>query len=214
MQPGDAGIRLAVGVSGSGKTYGLTQDAKESARLGMPIIVLDRMREWTVGHAGTTTVEKAAQYVEKGARLVIVRAPDFYAAVEEALAWARDYKGVAGVVVPEAHGAFPNSARLQGAAEDVATAWRHHKVALWCDTQRLSLINRTITEQADELRIYTVRGELDMRVVKEIGGKELVTVVQQCADKMRQGEKGWHVCLDQSRLGPYTATRFVAKAPK
>jgi hypothetical protein len=31
---------------------------------------------------------------------------------------------------------------------------------------------------------------------------------------MRQGEKGWHVCLDQSRLGPYAATRFVPKANK
>ena len=207
LRPTDAGIRLAVGVSGSGKTYGVTNDVKRAAASGMPVMVIDRMREWTVGHAGVTTIEAGAKAAEKGAKLIIVRPRDFVAAVEEACAWAIAQPGVAGVAVPEAHGALPNSMRLSGAVEDVATAWRHHKVALWCDTQRLALINRTVTEQACELRIYAVRGELDMRVVKELGGAALVDAVKECARRMRDGEKGWHVKLDVSGLGPYLPQR-------
>lgn len=203
----EAGIRLSVGVSGAGKTFGVRREVCEAARAGVPVLVIDRMHEWERGDAGAFDVATAARYVDQGARLVIVRPRDVVAAAEEACAWARDRRELAGVALPEAHRIAPNGARLSDALEDCATAWRHFRVALWCDTQRISLLSRTITEQARTLRLYAIVGDLDARAVAELGGRELAEQVQEAARRLAGGEPGWHVELGLVRVPPYELRR-------
>lgn len=207
LAPNEPGIRLSIGVSGAGKTYGVTRDVYRAAQAGTPVLVIDRMHEWTRGDAGARTIADAAKHVERGARLVIVRPADVVAASEDACAWARDFDGVAGVAIPEAHRACPNAGRLSPAIDDVATAWRHHRVALWLDTQRIALLNRTLTEQARVIRLYAIVGDLDTRVVSELGGRELAAAVRACAEKLAAGEPGWHVALGLVRTPPYHVVR-------
>jgi hypothetical protein len=207
MRDDEPGIRLSIGVSGAGKTHGIREDVYRAARAGLPVLVIDRMCEWERGDAGARDVATAARHVESGARLVVVRPSDAVAAAEEACAWARDYPGAAGVAIPEAHRVAPSSSKLPEALEDVACAWRHHRVALWVDTQRIALLSRTITEQARSIRLYAIVGDLDSRVVAELGGRELADCVHACAAKLADGEPGWHVELGLVRVPPYQVRR-------
>jgi hypothetical protein len=206
VNPAESGIRVAIGVSGAGKTHGIRREVY-SAAAHYPVIVLDRMHEWDRGDAGCTTVADAAKVIQAGARLVIVRPADVVSAAEAACLWARDYPGQAGVAIPEAHRPLPNGARLSPGAEDVACAWRHYKVSLWLDTQRFALLNRTITEQAREIKLYAVAGELDTRLVAELGGRELALLVRESAARLSKGEPGWHVALGLVRVPPYRLSR-------
>lgn len=180
----------------------------------MPIMVLDRMCEWgSVPQSlasvtvGCQTIPQAIEHARRGKRLIIVRPTDVVAASEAACAWARDYRGIAGVAIPEAHRVAPNVNKLPLAIDDVATAWRHHRVALWLDTQRIALLNRTLTEQARELRLYAIVGDRDLSVVGEIGGKDLTAKVMECAARLAGGESGYHVELGLVRTPPYVIKR-------
>lgn len=213
MDTAEPGIRLAVGISGTGKTHGIKQQIYRSACV-MPVMVLDRMHEWNevppalAGRTvGCQTIAQAREHAKRGKRLIVVRPSDIIVASNEACAWARDWKGVAGVAIAEAHRVAPNVNSLPLAIDDVATAWRHHKVALWLDTQRFALLNRTLTEQARELRIYSVVGDRDLSVVSEIGGKALVASVMECAARLARNEPGWHVELGLVRTPPYDLKR-------
>ncbi|MCH8198541.1 MAG: hypothetical protein IIA54_00525 [Chloroflexi bacterium] len=227
----EPGIRLAVGVSGAGKTHGLRAQVYRAVRSGMPVIVLDRMHEWNEvpGDLVPVTcvvpdVAQALEYIPQGARLCVVRPSDVLTEALSACEWARDYQGVAGVACSEAHRIAPNtSATLPGPLEDVALAWRHHRVALWLDTQRISLLSRTLTEQARELRIYAVGGDRDLARLREVGGKQLEDAAKECARRLvglgeydDQGnqrtaplppEPGWHVLIRVTPLPPYHLER-------
>lgn len=222
MNDADPGIRLAVGVSGSGKTYGITRQLYRAAET-IPIVVIDRLREWRSmppqlkGKAAlVSSMDDARRLFERGGTLAILTARDDYERhASEAFRWAcehtipgrRPADSPAGVAIPEAHSIFPNGDRLTGWADEVACRWRHHGVALWLDTQRISLINRTLTEQARELRVYAVSGSLDLRALKEYGGKELAEAATQCARRLRDGERGWHVKIRITPIPPYELER-------
>lgn len=170
-------------------------------------MVIDRMAEWDRGDAGARSVEQAAKLIDGGARLVIVRTSDAVRSAVEACGWARDHRELAGVAIPEAHRVAPNSGRLPTEIEDAACAWRHHRVSLWLDTQRIALLSRTLTEQARLIRIYAVVGELDLRTIAELGGRELGEAVRMCAARLHRGEPGWHVALGLVRTPPYALER-------
>jgi hypothetical protein len=206
---GEAGIRVAVGVSGAGKTHGVRKQIYAAAE-HMPVIVIDRMCEWSAVPArlsGRTQIVNSV-FAAKGAissggvRLAIVQCKD--AAKEAALAceWARDYPEIAGVAIPEAHRCAPNKGSLPQPIEDAACAWRHHRVALWLDTQRFALLSRTLVEQAREIRVYA-SGPRDVdAVVAELGGPELSDAIRECGDRLARGEPGWHVRLQQTSIRP------------
>lgn len=219
MRPSEPGIRLNVGISGAGKTHKAKAEVFAAAR-EIPVMVIDRMMEWDGAPlpAGEVVwvenVDAAKRAIEEGARLAIIRPLsgskgwDVVSMSEEACAWARDHRGVAGVCIPEAHRVAPNvGGKLPESIEDVACAWRHYKVALWLDTQRISLLSRTLTEQARVLSIFAVVGDRDLSVVKEIGGQELVDRVQECAAKLAAGQPGWHVELGLVRVPPFVIVR-------
>jgi hypothetical protein len=214
LGPHEAGIRLAVGVSGAGKTHGARSSVIAAARAGTPVIVVDRMREWNQTPAdlhdrtrGATSIAEAAKAVNDGAAIVVVRTSNDVRASIDACAWARDHERLVGVCLPEAHRIAPNAGALPTAVEDVACAWRHYKVALWLDTQRLPLLNRTLTENAREVRLYAVTGDVDFARVRELGGRELERAVRECAARLARGEAGWHVRLGLVRVPPYVLAR-------
>lgn len=217
MRKAEPGLFVRVGVSASGKTYGVRESVYTAVRAGMPVMVLDRMREWgrvprDLGDlvAGARSVAALAAAAAGGARLLIVRPPsgELEVAAAEACAWARDVAGVAGVAIPEAHAVMPKHGRLEPACEDVVTAWRHHHVALWVDTQRLALLSSHVVELARELHLHAMVGKRDLMVLRELGGPWLEAGVQWCARKLGAGEAGWHVTLDLIRVPPYVARRI------
>jgi len=215
MNDTDPGIRIAVGVSGAGKTIGLRAQVYRAVAGGMPVMGMDRMHEMTevpenIAPLTTlvATVAEGAQYIAQGARFVIVRPADVISESMAACAWARDYPGVAGVAISEAHRVAPNTGSpLPRDLEDVALAWRHHRVALWLDTQRLSLLSRTLTEQARELRVYAVGGERDLQRLREMGGNGLEDAAKEAARRLVAGEAGWHVAVRVTALPPYLLER-------
>lgn len=219
LSPKEPGIRLAVGASGSGKTYGMSQDVLKAVR-HYPVMVIDSMTEWVgrdapikipadISAGLARSVKQGAELAKQGKRLiVVVPTVDIEVAAEEACGWARDYKGRCGLSISEAHRPMPNGGRLTRNIDDIATKWRHFDVSLWCDTQRLPQLHKLITEQARELRIYTIYGPRDLAVIaNEIGGQPLVAAVNECADLLSQGQPGWHVNLGISRRPPFTKVR-------
>lgn len=207
------GLRVSVGVSGAGKTFGIRSSVYSAAR-HHPVIVIDRMREWTtaprdIPAAGARTVADAVRAIEAGTRLVILRAPtvELDQAAELACAWARDAPYLAGVAIPEAHNIAPSGAKLSPALSDVATAWRHFKVALWLDTQRFALLSRTLTDTARELRLYALVGDRDLSVVRELGGPALAANCIEAAARLSRGEAGWHTRLGLVRVPPFELER-------
>jgi hypothetical protein len=202
-------------VSGSGKTHGVKSSVFRAAR-SHPIIVLDRMAEWDsvpVDLArrtrGVVGLREAREAVRSGARLVIVR--DSRSDIEELFArackWAIKYPGLAGVACPEAHRACPNAKPLRPDVEIAVTQWRHHKVALWVDTQRLPLLSRTVTEQATLLKLYAIVGDRDLSVVRSTWGSQCEAAVRECANRYARGEPGWHVALGLNRAPPFKLAR-------
>ena len=215
------GLRLSVGVSGSGKTHGLRRQVYRAVLSGVPVMVLDRMREWTtlppevakvaVGVTPESGVQLARAWLDEGARLVIVQTRDVERDTILACEWARDNPKHCGIALTEVHRAAPNTgAPLPSALEDVALAWRHHHVSFWCDTQRLSLCNRTFTEQVRELRVHAVGGERDLMRLREMGGAELAQAATECARRLVAGEPGWHVLIRTVALPPYELQREPA----
>lgn len=204
------GVRLAVGVSGSGKTYGLRREIY-TATTTHPVLVIDPMREWrtappSCAPVGVRSVRDAIKAVDSGARLVVIETSDVVTDAEQACQWARS-RGDCGVAMPEAHRIAPNGDRLSGALDACATAWRHYRVTLWLDTQRIALLHKTLTEQASEIRLHAVFGVRDLAVIREWGGRELEKAVSDCAEKLANGEPGWCVRLGMVRRPPYQIER-------
>lgn len=207
-----AGISLSIGVSGSGKTYGLRRQVFRAAST-MPILIIDRMREWNA--VPRALAKRTAGYhaiadalADDGpSTLRIVRTRNLEADFQAACEWAYATDRPRGVACSEAHRVLPNASRLQGAIEDCVTAWRHRNVTLWLDTQRLSLLNRTTTEQATDLRLYAIAGDLDRRTIRASWGGECLDAVDECSRRLGAGDPGWHVPMGVSRLGPYTIAK-------
>lgn len=216
----EPGVRLAVGVSGSGKSHGIVMDVRRAVRAGVPVVVVDSMHEWThvprdiaklvtalPSDARRADIEAA---VSGGKRLIVIRTRTAAAtirAAETACAWAIRHAGLAGVAIPEAWQVAPSHGALPPMLATVTRAWRHKRVCLWLDAQRVSMVSRHVTELARELRFYATAGDRDFLVMRDIGGQALVAAVRECAVKLAAGEPGWHVSLGVRRIGPYTIER-------
>lgn len=228
IRPGEAGMRVLVGVSGAGKTHTVKRLVFQACAYH-PVIVLDGMKEWSEvpGELGSTTagaldIGQAIARVQEGKRLVIVRPQrgQLATVAEQVCQWAVDANGLVGVAMPEAHNVAPNGKPLPPALQDIATAWRHHKVALWADTQRIALLSRTITENARELRVFATMGDADLDTVRGLAwgrsGSDLFNAVVQCAEKLSAcvcpspncNAHGYHVVLGIKRLPPFDLVRL------
>lgn len=221
------GLHVAVGISGAGKTHSVKRGVWIAAAEGMPVIVLDRMYEWTqfpqalarfVQLRHSHDVDGIKKALDDGARIVVVR-DDPARHVEPAHVAMQmcdlikkrsrsENRGPHGIAIPEAHVIAPRH-RIDGPVREVATAWRHFRVGAWFDTQRIAALNAAITENARDLRIFATVGELDHQRFREIarGSAELSACALDAADRMERGEPGWHVKLGLSRKPPYELVR-------
>lgn len=215
------GLRLSVGVSRAGKTFGLRRQVYAAVRAGVPVMVLDRLREWTalpadlaplaVGVAPEGGVPLAVEWLAEGARFVIVHTRDVEKDILLACEWALTAPQHVGIATSEVHRAARNTgAPLPEPLEDVALAWAHFNVSFFCDTQRISLCHRTLTEQMRELRVYATGGDLDLARLREMGGVALADAAKECARRLVAGEPGWHVSIRTVAIGPYELVRVPA----
>lgn len=223
LTPTSAGLSVSIGISGSGKSYGIRKSVAESVCAGMRVIAVDPLREWTslspsdarqiadvLAVSVTTRDLKRALAAAKREALVIYQ-PEMVSTLasdcDAIFAEACQSSDVVGIAVPEAHRIAPPAKALTPFVDEVATAWRHRGVRLWLDTQRLSRLHLSITENARELRLYALAGRRDLEVVDELGGRELVEAVRECARRMLDGEPGYHVSLDIAREPPFDVRR-------
>lgn len=217
LGPNDKGVRVSFGVSGSGKSHGITRDVFAFVAAGHPCIVLDTMHEWQ--HVPrelasltrrVSSVPNAVTRIEGGTRLAIVTSEDVAMDTEQACEWATSSPELRGVALTEAWQVAGSNERLAPGLRRVTRAWRHYNVATWLDAQRVSLLSRNVTELATELRLYAIVGDRDFAVIREIGGRALESAVRECAARLAKGEPGWHVRLGASRVPPYIVTRGAA----
>lgn len=221
LPPSKPGVRVAVGISRSGKTYGIRADVLRAVHEGaMPIIVIDRMHEWTSFPRSLTPmtvrvndVRAAAAAIEGGARLAIVHATietsprESIAACEWACATKAELRGVC---FNEAHVAAPSGRqKLAPAIAEIAGAWAHYNAALWADSQSVWKLHPDLHGNATELRLYAMGAARDFAACREIGTPELAERVREAGQRLSDGEPGWHVRLGVVRLPPYELTRRV-----
>lgn len=221
MHPSEPALRVAIGVSGSGKSYYVKNEVLIAART-IPVMVIDMMREWPAVPipndlmpyaAPAYDVATAIKAVAAGKRLVVIQPADMMAASIQAAEWARQYPGVAGLAIHECHHVAPVNQPMPIEIDRIATQWRHHRVAFWADCQRIARLHHSITDNARELRLFAQWGDLDLKRVKEIGGQPLVDAINDCArrfaptDEGGQNEPGWHVRLGVLRTPPFQIVR-------
>lgn len=226
LEPHEDGCRVALGTCGSGKSHGINRDLRV-AMLLMPIIVIDVPGEWRTGPRGSVLardVGDASYQIEQGARMAIIRPQgedleDLARLADDAFAWAIEQstpdakQATAGVAISEGSMVWPNGCRLAAATRTAMTQWRHCHVASWIDVQRAAELAPTITELARETRVYAMGGPHELKRLYAMGGRELVLEVGECMRRFQEGGgargtgQGWHVTLDESRMGPYEVTR-------
>jgi hypothetical protein len=206
-------ITVHIGMSGAGKTYALRAEVyRHLLDHGRSAIIVDQMAEWSTAPPNLSTglvanVEEARSALAEGLRCAVIRLPtDPYVAVEESCRWALD--NAATVVVPEAQLVAPPSI-LGPNMKTMVCAWRHHDAALYVDTQRISLLNRTIVDLARMVRVFAVAGDRDHSVLRDLGGRELSDAAYECAERLERGEPGWHVPLGIRRRGPYELVKYA-----
>lgn len=198
LHPTDSGLSLAVGLQGSGKSFGMGDSYQKSARAGMDVIVVDRNCEVRTIPPDlaplacvvpTTAVARRA--LRAGKRLVYVQpatSSDFEQ-VWDACRWAMEKRRaglVRGVAFPEAHDFAPNEQRvLDESLSELVAKWRHRDARAWFDTQRLSMLNATLYNACfgGEVRVYAQRGPRDIDIVKQLGGAAMAAGVLKCADR-------------------------------
>jgi hypothetical protein len=230
LRDSDPGPRVAVGVSGAGKTHSVRAGVYGAARAGVPVIALDIPKEWlevptdlAKSTALVATVPDAIKAVNDGKTLAIVRikATQGASAAIAAAEWATDRRekakelperALSGIAIPEAHHVFPLNKPMPGPLAEIVLQWRHVRCALWCDSQRFALLGRALREQARETRLFAC-GPGDLKDLYETGGDELVAAIREAVSRFGGGEgdpksePGWHVRLGPSRLGPYELVR-------
>lgn len=206
-------ITVHIGLSGAGKTYALKGEVhRHVARTLQKTIVIDQMFEWSTvpaflhDRAACVATWDDAMKAVRDCLLVVVRTSDKPAPlIESACEWALDSRG--GVAAPEIQMAAPPG-NLSPAIRKMSCAWRHYGASFWADTQRVSLVNRTVIDLAQCVRVFAVAGDRDHAVLRDLGGRELSDAAYDAATKMSEGEPGWHVRLGIVRRGPYELTRY------
>jgi hypothetical protein len=206
-------VLLHVGVSGSGKTFALQEDACERIDAGRRALIIDTAREWNASpHAidpvYVETLDAARESLRRGTRMVVLRvarpttlgpAPKGEVPlIERACALALDERAI-DLVVTEAHMHLAGDDAVGVQTRTLITQYRHYGCALAVDTQRFAALATRVRAQASAMRLFALVGSRDLVAVDEVGGPALVAAVQACNAKLAAGEAGWHVYIDPKR---------------
>ncbi len=207
------GVRIHVGLPGAGKTHTMLFELEAFTIGGVPVIVFDRNREIKAWPGPSEILDS-----KKFRDLRALKAGILYIVYDElnetlmnyrhAIRLAKHYRDelvkkrpeitlAAGIAVPEAHLLLPKAG---GNLEIVSatTLWRHRKLALWFDTQRLALLNTTAVEvargpNAGGLRLFPMGGHNDLKLVKAMGGKPLMEMMYAVNKGYSKGVKGVYI---------------------
>lgn len=214
-------MRVSAGLSGAGKSHANQIGIFEHARRGVPICIVDRLREWNKlpeefleKSAVASSFELLEPLLDSGEIVLGILQCGLGEVQDETVKVARwagkDTSKLTGIGLPEAHMALPKSwEAIDKDVQKMVTEWRHHNVAWWLDTQRFARLNTDIVELAREVRLFAMIGRNDFKALREIsGGNDLTKAVQECAAKLDEDEPGWHVHLRARRSGPYDITRL------
>lgn len=251
MRPTSPGTRGSVGACGAGKSYGIRKEVEAAVRGGMPVAVLDQNGEWNdvprdiaSVAAVVSSAEEAREAHAAGRRLLVVQlddveptegdddapkvSPQLRSAAVQLAIWAReegraDFRGLA---LPEVQNVAPNRVHtLPTPIGKLVTAYRHGGTKLWWDSQRISLVNRTLVDLTRELHLFAIIGDSDLKTVRGIGtdGHLLVDAMRDAAERLaphdpdpggdpdciagRCDHVGWHVVLPIARIPPYELVR-------
>lgn len=226
LGPREPGVRVAFGMSGSGKSHWLTRSVIASVRDGVRVIVIDPEEDW---QAVPEDLEQATDYApsveaacarfkkDERMRILIVR-PEIdreSEAVEAACAWALRTKAMRGVVIHEAWSVAPAKGRIPPSLLRLTRVFRHWNALLWVDTPRPSDLSRNLREVSRETHIFAIAGDADLEAVRDLAGSdgsELVAEVQRCAVLFERGEPGWQVELGKARMRPAAGYK-MARTP-
>lgn len=213
------GIRMHVGLPGAGKTQTMLFEMQAMNIGGVPIIAFDRngeIKEWPgkkvkLFGSRRPKVDGSAAFrklkdLEPGTLYIVydsllntqgnykhaIRIADtYYDTLHKKYPNA---KLVAGIAIPEAHLLLPKSG---GDLEilEATTGWRHRKLALWFDGQRMAILNTTAVEvsrgpNAGALRIFPMGGHNDLKLIREMGGDELEVLMDEVNNLYEKGHKG------------------------
>lgn len=224
---------LHVGMSASGKTWALQRLAESRARSGSRVLVLDRLHEWArldgtsplsvpVGVASTN--DGVEHFFRQGAVQVLVYKPaDIFEStrqdvlspsddlLREACTLARfAMRHGCTIITPEVHRIAPNGPRLPRMLDEMAGAGRHYGGQWWADTQRLALCSTRLRDQVTSLRVFSLHGRAERKVLRDDYDDEMASSVDECARRHARGEHGWHVLTDpRNRFPPYPIQRFM-----
>lgn len=219
------GVRTHVGLPGAGKTKTMLFELQALTIGKVPAIAFDRNREiktWP-GPSKTFSTKEFRQLKELEAGVLYLvydelsnTKMNYIWAIELAQRYRDklvkknpDAKLAVGIAVPEAHLLLPKSGGDLRILE-ATTAWRHRKLALWYDTQRIALLNTTAVEvsrgpDAGGLRLFPMGGHNDLKLIKAMGGKPLMALMDKVNNAYSQGikgtfidcalvEKDWRIC--------------------
>jgi len=202
---------LALGVSKSGKTYGMQRRIRDI--LSRPpgwaaVVAVDVNAEWPgellrgVRCAKARTPRTLARALAAGHRLVIFAPePDWDSDTphRESVQAAAALVGGGGparlLVVPECHLSIPEGKPLGRAVAALVHAGRHPATrgAIWADTQHPADMPKTLIKEAREIDLYATGAVQDLDYFRRMGGRELVTAIKRCAALMESGARGYHV---------------------
>lgn len=225
------GVFVCIGKSGSGKSHANQVSVVEHVTDGRPVGYLDRLHELQEPPPGVSSskcvvldsVDDLESAREAGFLLLIVPGPADIASVEKACMWAQRCEG--GVALPEAHRVYPNNGReltkVSPAFEACLSAWRHHRVAVWLDSQRISKLHTDVTELATDLRVFATSGRNEKKALRELGDDDdgdIVALVTEAERRRVKGKRlkdagdptwaenvGWHVHVTEP---PYELRRL------
>lgn len=229
------GVYCCIGKSGSGKSHANQTSVVQHVLDGRPVAYLDRLHELEEAPYGLhpskciildSTADLASAHSQRflgAVGLFIIPGPADIASVEQACMWAQRCEG--GVAIPEAHRVYPNNGRelvkVSPAFEACLSAWRHHRVAVWLDSQRISKLHTDVTELATDLRVFATSGRNEKKALREIGDDDdgdIVGLVTEAERRRVKGKRlkdagdpswadhvGWHVHVTEP---PYELRRL------
>lgn len=214
-------IHLHVGTSGSGKTHALKEGIYADADRGIPFCVLEYREDWPYvpsrfNARPYTDVKAALADLRAGVtRFAVIRdSGDPIESWDRVCRWACKAPGPSGIAVAEAHEVMPNVRLHPKWTKRAVTQWRHYGIEMWIDTQRLAELWPTARSQAVyDTKIFATVEPTDQKVLRGIGGHELVVAVDECASRLAAGEPGYYVELGLVRRAPFVIKRAPVGMP-
>lgn len=159
------------------------------------------------------TPDEARVALNRGARFVVVQPgqdvddSDIPAIADELARHVWEVGGTI-LVLPEAHVACPEGRGVPPHVARILHRFRHNRGArgngcgLWYDSQHFSRLSKRVEDETRLFLFHATSTPRDVERIRDLGGPELVRLVDECARRLAAGEKGWHVPVSSMNPRP------------